>query len=163
MKSPVLPALGLVCVSVLGCGSGDNSGAVKAHAAIQVGMPIWDALDVAERSQFPDIAFDAWGKQCSHPGIQVGRKAGPRFVRVLRPEMDAKYPVSGYAYSEEGFATPEEFVAAVRAKKSLFTACQAIVFLMGRYQGWPSADSFEVTVDPEGRIKTVSVLEEVRD
>jgi hypothetical protein len=77
--------------------------------------------------------------------------------------MDSKYPVSGYAYLEEGFATREEFLKAVQARTSLFSGCRAIVFVLGRYQGWPSADSFEVTLDSEGRIKAVTPLEEVGD
>ena len=145
------------------CGSGDNSAAIKAHAGVKPGMPIWEALDFADQTQFPDISFTAWGKECSHPGVEVGRRSGPVYLKILKPQMDPKYPVSGYAYTQQGFASREEFVAAVKENVSLFSACKSIVFVMGRYQGWPAADSFGVTVDGSGRITAVTPLEAVQD
>jgi hypothetical protein len=50
MKNLSCGVTALVCLASLGCGSGDNSGAVRAQAGIKPGMAIWDALDHAEQS-----------------------------------------------------------------------------------------------------------------
>ena len=143
------------------CGSGDRTAGVKAHATVKAGMPVWAALDAIEQAQLPDISFSASGKDCSHPGVEVGRKAGPRFLRVLRKEMDPKYPVSGHAYVEEGFASRDEFTKALQARVGLFTACKSVVVFLGRYQGWGNADGFEIAVDQQGVITNVSPLKEL--
>lgn len=156
---PSLAAL----VGALACGgSGDRSAGLKAHAQVKPGIPIWTALDSIEQAQFPDITFSASGKECSHPGVEVGRKSGPRFLRVLRKDIDPKYPVTGYAYTEEGFATSDEFLKALQARVDLFVACKSVVVFLGRYQGWGNADGFEMSIDKQGTVTSVTPLKELR-
>ena len=151
----------IFCLSSWACGKGDNSGAVKANASIKPGMAIWEAIDIAEQSQFADAWITASGKQCSHPGIEVGRNSGPRYVRVIRAESDEEDALSG-AYVEEGFGTREEFIKALQSNTALFSGCRVIEFDMGRYEGWwPPADAFEVTVDVNGRVTAVGPLKEL--
>ena len=135
--------------------TGDNSAILKTHAATRPGMAIWDAVGQADAIQLADVTYHVVGKDCSHPGFEVGRYNGLPFLKIIRADANRDEHITMRPYTEHGYATREELVGAVKTHVQLFANCKAIVFSFMRDQAWPSDDSFEVTVDHTGRIMSV--------
>jgi hypothetical protein len=110
-----------------------------------------------ERAQLPDIVYGVSGEQCPSESIYVERHNSGPTVRVWEPPAnpDRRWE---RAYRETGYANRAAFAEALPSVLTPFYACKEFAFTFGRYQGWPTSDSFRVTVDAKGTITGVSPL-----
>jgi hypothetical protein len=157
MKSSILTVTLTTAVVVSACGS-DNSRAVKAHSLLRPGMTLAQVFDIAEQGLMPDLLVMANPKDCSRR-FQIGRRSGPRYIRVISDKADPRYPVSGYAYKEEGFASREAFLDALERSSKDFLQCKTIVLFLMRYQGGGDGDANELKFDDAGKVASVGPLE----
>ena len=146
------------------CSSGDRSAAIKAAAAIRPGMALADVVDTVESHQLPDIRVSlSSDSDCPPPAFSIDRYSGPPSIRVYSEPGALKLLPSQRSYREDGFASREAFIAAVRQRAPDFLGCRKLDVFMNRYQGFGFADHFTVEFDTTGHVTRVSPLEEVGD
>lgn len=140
------------------CGSGDNSSVRAFHPTVRPDVPLVKAVLDGEKAQKPDIAYSVNGRDCSGAQVRVGREGEERYIRISEVPPDKERPWA-QPYREVGYATDAAFELGLAETLPQFYSCKAFQFTFGRYQGWPASDSFSVTVDARGLIRTVSPLE----
>ena len=82
-------------------------------------------------------------------------------IRISNPAPDKERSWE-QAYHEIGYATREDFARGLAQIVPPFYSCKEFRFSFFRSEGWPSSDSFTVTVDAEGKVTSVSALKEDR-
>jgi hypothetical protein len=150
-------------VATCGGPAGDNSAVRAFYPTVKVGTPLAEAIAAGEKAQVSDIRFSVTGRDCPGDSLYVLRGNELPSIRVVHPQSNVDTPWGGRSgYHEVGYATREDFSAALQEAVPRFLTCKAFTFTFGRNQRWPSSDSFWVTVDAQGRIATVSPLAEDR-
>lgn len=158
-------AIGAAAVLLTGCGIDGvvgDAGAVRAfHPKVKPGTLLIDAVTEGEKAQHFDIRYRVVGRGSAEGEIELGRYWQEPYIRVTKPPPDPKHPYA-QAYTETGYPTREDFARGVSETLPRFYDCQRFRFVFGRYQGGSRTDSFEVEVDKQGQIVSVTPLNEDR-
>jgi hypothetical protein len=164
MKTMLTCVVGAATLLLAGCGLDGvgDSGAVRAfHPKVKPGMLLIDAVTEGEKAQHHDIRYRVFGHGSAEGEIEIGRYWQEPYIRVTKPPTDPKRP-HAQAYTETGYPTREDFARGVSETLPQFYECKRFRFVFGRYQGGLRTDSFEVEVDAQGRIVSVTPLNEDR-
>ncbi len=144
-----------------GCGEGD-SGAVRAfHPQVKPGMRLIEAVTEGEKAQHYDIRFRVNGRGSAEGDIEIGRYWQEPYIRITKPAPDPNRP-HARPYTETGYPSREEFARGVSETLPRFYECKRFHFVFNRYQGGSRSDSFEVEVNGQGQITSVTPLNEDR-
>ena len=142
----------------LGCGGlGDDSAIRTFRTTVRVGDSLPDVIAAGEKAQAFDIEYRVRSRACPTDELLVERHSFQPLIRVSHatPERTQFWE---QAYDETGYATREDFARGLSEIVPKFYACKDFVFTFARLGGWPSSDSFTVTVDADGKLTAVSDL-----
>ena len=153
------PILILVSIWSVGCGAGDNSAVRAFYSTVKPGASLPQLIAEAERAQAYDIQVSVSGRGCPGNELYVQRSSFEPSIRITQPPPNSARSWE-QPYTENGYATREDFARGLSELVPRFYSCKGFVFTFGRYQGWPRSDSFTVTVDEQGRVSSVSPLKE---
>jgi hypothetical protein len=155
----VVNVIGLLTAGA--CGPGDSSAVRGFYPNVRVGAPLAEVIAAGEQAQAYDIQYSVMARECPGDQLYIERASDPPSIRVIHPRRREDTPWGELGgYHEVGYATRDEFVAALKETIPRFLACKSFQFTFGRYQGWPRSDSFTVTIDEQGRVATLSPLAE---
>lgn len=146
----------LVLASVA-CGAGDNSAVRAFHPTVQVGESLPALIAEGEKAQAYDIEYIVRGRGCPGDELRVERRSEEPSIRVSGPPPDNTEPWN-QPYTQTGYASRDDFARGLAELLPKFYSCKDFVFTFGRFQGWPNTDSFSVTVDPDGKVTSVTAL-----
>ena len=162
MKAWLLAAIVPFCAAC-GAAPADNSAVRAFYPTVKVGNPLAEAIAAGEKAQVDGIRYSVTARECPGDSLYVLRGSEPPSIRFVHPVSKVQTPWGALGgYHEVGYATREDFSAALQEVVPRFLGCKAFTFTFGRHQRWPRSDSFWVTVDGQGRIATVSPLAEDR-
>jgi len=146
-----------VPLAAIACGDGDNAAARAFHPTVKVGSPLTQVIMDGEKAQLADIEYSVRSGECPGQSIDLRRHNSGPSVRVwdipVSPDQSWER-----GYHETGYPNRAAFAAALPDQLSPFLKCKEFVFTFGRYQGWPTSDSFTVQIDATGTVTGVSPL-----
>jgi hypothetical protein len=151
----------VTAVTCSGC-TGDNSAVRAFHPTVAPGQSLIQVIVAGEQAQKPDIIYAVSGRDCGGDEIEIGRHWQNPYIRIVHPPPDAERQWKR-SYDEVGYASRDQFARGLAEKLPAFYSCKAFHVTFGRYQGWPTSDSFTVQVDAQGRLTTVSPLKKDPD
>jgi hypothetical protein len=155
MRIGRLAVFGLLLGATVACQSDDDAVARRARGLVRPGMTLAEFVDVAEKTQTPDLLFMVYPERCVAPDFQIVRDTGFPKIRfggeLVRPG-DPRSPVTS---KETSYEDRDEFLSALEAHSPEFLRCKALTafFLSPGWHG--GGHIFDVTFDAEGLVESV--------
>ncbi len=141
-----------LCAETAGCNCGANSSIHHFRAELREGLSVSQVVADGASAQRAGLRYEVETRGCQPRNLSIEHQAGLMSIRVSEPAKGAEASV----YHETGYATPEDFWAAVTRVLPEFYSCGHFRITFLRDGCYPNQDFLTVGVDQEGRITEIS-------